>query len=99
MQTRDVTAKCESCGRVLDVLTIVNGIDEKPEVWPSLKYRPGVPSVSRLHIRRASFKIGVPLGSAHLGWRCKCGRDIQRNRQRLVPAFLAAARAGVDLRL
>jgi hypothetical protein len=99
-------ARCEDCNKILDEVCLMEGV-AGPQVFRFMRGLGTESKHSRPHIGRRELEYGdravtpadVEVFMRTLDWRCKCGRHIQRNGQKLVPAFVSAARAGTDLRV
>lgn len=99
-QHRTVKARCARCNLILGELEAPHAemfayIDHAN---PDGYRRGGRHVTPRPHIRRGEYGSDDPIGGKLL-FRCKCGADIQRNKVRLVPAFVRAAAAGTSILL
>jgi hypothetical protein len=88
-----VPAECAKCGRILGKLEALH-----PEMWAVIDHY-SKDQRARPHITRGEFSTESHALTGTLVFHCKCGADIQRNKVRLVPAFVRAANAGTTLKL
>jgi hypothetical protein len=102
-QHRTVQAQCARCDRILGDLEAPHAemfayIDHFLAGSPS-RTSPSGTVTPRPHIRRGEYGSDADSIGGKLLFGCKCGADIQRNKVRLVPAFVRAAAAGTSIRL